>query len=596
MQGKSDFMFEVSWEVCNKVGGIFTVVASKILPMQRFYKARYFAVGPYFPGKTKADVFKEEIPLDFLKDVFEKLLSLGIKCHYGKWITDGDPNTILIDYTNYTHKVNDIKKEFWDRFKIDSWGSKYHDYDEPMLWSYTVGMLLEQLKNKLAGKKIVAQFHEWMSGGGLLYLKSRQIKIGTVFTTHATMLGRTLATNNIDLYGLLDKLNPYEKAYEFGVQTKFLTEKACAHSADVFTTVSEITGLEATHLLGKKPDVLLPNGVDVERFPTFDDASIKHKLFKGKMKKFLMYYFFPYYTFDLDNTLIFFLAGRYEFHDKGIDVFINSLAKLNEEMKKNGTEKTIVAFIWVPTSVKNIKEGIMENRSYFEDIEDSVHDIIEEVNDRIVYGLVGRKDINSEFLLGPTLIKETKKRIARFSKDGNPPVCTHDIYNEDDDPIMKSIKLNNLLNTKEDKVKIIFYPIYLTGADNLLDLTYYEAIMASHLGVFPSYYEPWGYTPMEAGALGIASVTTDLAGFGRYIQKHGITDKNPGIYVLKRHNMPVDKVVDQLTNVFLKFKSLSKQDRIENKLRAKRLADMADWNILIENYIEAHNLAVERNG
>ncbi len=596
MEAKADFMFEVSWEVCNKVGGIYTVVASKILPMQKFYKAGYFAVGPYFPGKTKPDVFKEESPPDFLKDVFENLLSQGIKCHFGKWITDGDPNTILIDYSGFTHKDNDMKKEFWEKFQIDSWGSKYHDYDEPMLWSYCVGIMLEQVKNKLTGKKIVAQFHEWMAGGGLLYLKARQIKIGTVFTTHATMLGRTLANNNVDLYGLLEKLNPQEKAYEFGVQTKFLTEKACAQNADAFTTVSEITGLEATHFLGKKPDVLLPNGLDVERFPTFDDASIKHKLFKRKMKKFLMYYFFPYYQFDLDQTLIFFLAGRYEYHDKGIDVFIKSLSKLNEEMKKNGSEKTIVAFIWVPTSVKNVKEDIMQNRSYFEDIEDSVHDMIEEVNDRVVYGLVGKKEISSQFLLGSTLIKKTEKKIARFSKEGNPPICTHDIFHENDDSVMVNIKSHNLLNTKEDRVKIIFYPIYLTGADHLLDLTYYEGIMASHLGVFPSYYEPWGYTPMEAGALGIASVTTDLAGFGRYVQKHGITNKNPGIYVLKRHNMPVDNVVEQLTKIFSKFKSLSKQDRIENKLRAKRLADMADWNILIENYLEAHNLAVERNG
>ena len=177
MEAKADFMFEVSWEVCNKVGGIYTVVASKILPMQKFYKAGYFTVGPYFPGKTKPDVFKEESPPDFLKDVFENLLSQGIKCHFGKWITDGDPNTILIDYSGFTHKINDMKKEFWEKFQIDSWGSKYHDYDEPMLWSYCVGMLLEQVKNNLTGKKIVAQFHEWMSGGALLYLKSRQVKV-----------------------------------------------------------------------------------------------------------------------------------------------------------------------------------------------------------------------------------------------------------------------------------------------------------------------------------------------------------------------------------------------------------------------------------
>jgi glycogen(starch) synthase len=410
------------------------------------------------------------------------------------------------------------------------------------------------------------------------------------------MLGRTLATNNVDLYGQINNLNPKEEAYRFGIAAKFLTEKACANTADAFTTVSEITGIEATHFLGKKPDVLLPNGLDTKTFPTFDEASVLHKSLKAKMKRFMMFYFLPYYDMDLDNTLTFFLAGRYEFQNKGIDVYIKALGKLNKELKKKKQKKNVVAFIWVPTGIKEIKSTIMDNRTYFEDIDDSVHDIGEEIKNRVVYGLISRKTINEEFLLGKSFIKINAKKIARLRKEGNPPICTHNIYNEEQDSVLNEIKANGLNNSEDDPVKIIFYPIYLTGADHLTDLTYYEAIMASHLGVFPSYYEPWGYTPMEAGALGIASVTSDLAGFGRYIQNHTNGKKNPGIYVMERENKSTDEIVQRLFKIFIRFTALTKQDRIENKLRAKNLADKADWNKLAEQYKKAHDLAVERNG
>lgn len=594
MEAKAESLFEVSWEVCKKVGGIYTVVMSKALPVMKYYDGKYFTVGPYFPGKVRQDDFIEKVPPAGFKTIFDNLRNEGIICHFGTWNVEGDPNAILVDYSGFAARTNDIKKEFWEKYRIDSLNTQFHDYDEPIVWSYAVGMLLERVKNEFKWK-IVAQFHEWLAGGALLYLKARNVKIGTVFTTHATMLGRTLATNNVDLYGLMDKLNPEEEAYKYGIQAKFLTEKACAHNSDSFTTVSEITGIEATHFLGKKPDFLLPNGLDRENFPTFDDASVKHKLLKAKIKRFIMYYFFPYYTFNLDETLIYFLAGRYEFQNKGIDVFIKSLAKLNEDMKKSKSEKTVVSFIWVPTAVNEIRIDILENKTFYEDVSDSIHDEIEEIKDRIIYGMISKADINDDFVLGKALKKELQRRIAKFSRDGLPPLCTHHLPAGDNDEIIKNLKLNGLMNREEDRVKVIFYPIYLTGADQLTDLSYYEALMASHLGVFPSYYEPWGYTPMETGALGIASVTTDLAGFGRYVQKIRLGTKNPGIYVLERLNKSEDEIVDSLYKILIEFATLAKQDRIENKLKAKRLADTADWNLLIENYLNAHNMAADKN-
>ncbi|NTV24347.1 MAG: alpha-glucan family phosphorylase, partial [Nanoarchaeota archaeon] len=279
MEARADYLFEVSWEVCNKVGGIYTVVTSKIHPMLKFYKENYYAVGPYLESSTKSE-FKEKVPPQIFKEIFEKLHSIGIMCYFGSWRIDGEPNVILVDYRNYSYRNNEIKARLWEKFGIDSLNSQYHDYDEPILWSTCVGIFLEEFASRSPGKKIVGHFHEWLAGGGLLHLKGNNVKVATVFTTHATMLGRTLAGNHIDLYMELEKTNPEERAYQFGIQDKFLTEKACAKHADVFTTVSEITGIEATHFLGKKPDCLLPNGLDIERFPTFEESSIKHKLYK----------------------------------------------------------------------------------------------------------------------------------------------------------------------------------------------------------------------------------------------------------------------------------------------------------------------------
>jgi len=236
----------------------------------------------------------------------------------------------------------------------------------------------------------------------------------------------------------------------------------------------------------------------------------------------------------------------------------------------------------------------MENKTFYEDIEDSIKDMSEEIKNRVIYGIVGDKEIDVNFLLGETLVKQSKKRSARLKREGLPPLSTHNLYNEENDAVINAFKANGLNNTKEDKVRVIFYPIYLTGADRLSDLNYYEAITASHLGVFPSYYEPWGYTPMETGALGVASVTTDLAGFGRYIKKFETKNKTKGIYIVPRQDKPYNEIVDNLYSVFSSFVKLNKQERIENKLQAKKLADSADWNILSEFYIKAHNLAIER--
>jgi len=591
MDKKADILFEVSWEVCNKVGGIFTVVTSKAAKMVEAYGENYFMVGPYFASKAIGN-FEEEIPNELCKHPFEELKKAGILCHSGKWLVEGSPNVILIDFENYKHMSNDIKKELWDWYKIDSLRAP-HDYDESVVWAYTAGMLLEKLSKCGAGKKIVAQFHEWLSGAGLLYLKKKNVKVATVFTTHATILGRTLANSNVDLYNVWDKINPEQEVYKYNIESKHLIEKNSAAFADIFTTVSEITGMEASYLLKKKPDVLLPNGLDISKFPSFEEVVIKHRLHRDRIREFMLCYFFPYYTFDPKETLIYFLAGRYEFHDKGIDIFIKSLGKLSERLKQAKTKKTIVAIIWVPANFRNIKPEILENKTLFQHIKEALEEAIGDIEKNIIYSFVSGKKISNETLFDNDFLTEMKIRVARFVKKGKPPVATHDLYNENDE-ILKAISSSGLKNEESDPVKIIFYPIYLSGADGLLNLNYYEAMQGSHLGIFPSYYEPWGYTPLEAGALGVSSVTTDLAGFGRYFCAECQQFDTPGIFVLKRLNKSDDDVVSQLTDVMFKFANFSKEERIANKLQARKTASMADWRSFVKNYIVAHDLAVER--
>ncbi len=585
---KADFLFEISWEVCNKVGGINTVIKSKAAKMIEHYNHNYCMIGPFFPSKTSE--FEETLPREDIKKAFEELKKEGVTCHYGKWLIESKPQTILIDFPRDYNKINAIKWELWEKFKIDSLRAGY-DYDEPLLWGYYVGKLLEKLSG--LKKRVVAHFHEWLSGSAILYLKEKNVNIATVFTTHATVLGRTLASNNIDFYSIWDMINKNEEIYKFWVESKHLLESASANNADVFTTVSEITAMEAENFLNKKPDIISPNGLDIEKFPTFEEATIQHRKNREKIREFLLYYFFPYYSFDLENTLFYFLTGRHELRDKGIDIFISSLGRLNKILKQKRSNKTIVAFVWVPANIKGIKPELLENRTFFKDIKDIIDDETENIKHRIIYNIVSEKRISERKIFNKSDLLEIKKKVVRLKKEGLPPIITHELYDENDD-ILNKIKETKLKNSKEDRVKIIFYPIYLSGADGLLDLSYYEAIGGCHLGIFPSFYEPWGYTPLEASTLGISSITTDLAGFGRYIKNLPKSPKNPGIYIIKRFKKRDEEIIRELTKIMWDYTKLSKQDRIANRMEARRLASTADWKFFIKKYIEAHNLAIKR--
>ncbi|MFO7711437.1 MAG: hypothetical protein R6V53_06735 [Candidatus Woesearchaeota archaeon] len=581
---KADTIFEVSWEVCNKVGGIYTVVASKIRPTQEFY-SNYYLIGPYFQEKSHGE-FEELPPEGRLRKAFDTLKAEGIQCRFGQWLVAGKPKTILIDFHEFMSHSDDIKAKLWESDKIDSLNAG-NDFTEPLTWAYAVGRFLEEYHE--SGEKIVAQFHEWLAGAGLLYIKNKNIPIGTVFTTHATMLGRTLSSAGINIYSQLDTLDSDTEANKHGIHNKHQVEKACAKKAGCFTTVSEITATEAEAFHKRKPDVLLLNGLDSSKFPTMEECSLKHNLYRTKLREFIMSYFFPYQTFDIDQTLIYFICGRNEFHVKGIDIMIESLGRLNEQMKQEENPKTVVAFFFIPGNIKGIKREVVENKTYFMDVKDHLQD-----NEELIHQNILKKYLTQSE--PPLLPEETEneiyKTIHKLKKEGVPPLSTHDLHDEENDTVIASFRKAGLNNKEDDKVKVVFYPIFLTGADGLLNTDYYETMLGGHLGIFPSYYEPWGYTPLECASLAVPAITSDLAGFGQYIGKHFQDKQNKGIFVINRQEG--SDPVTELTGIMNTYATLPRHDRMENKINAKKLSSLADWKVLIENYIKAHNRALDR--
>ncbi len=592
-KGNADYVFEASWEVCNKVGGIYTVVKSKAYAMKAFYK-NYFLVGPYVSDKSLLELNQKEPPKE-IKEAFDELGQQGLKFYYGTWDASGSPNAILIDFQSLVGQKNEMKKWLWENYKIDSLNSNW-DFDEPVIWSWAVSLFLERLANKLSDKKVVGHFHEWMSGVPILYLKTKNVNIASVFTTHATILGRTIAGGGDDLYGMLESMNPAEEAYRRGVQDKFLMERACAQTANIFTTVSEITAIESETILGRKPEVILNNGLTLKKFPTIEETSVKHLMTRDKIREFLTFHFFPYYSFDLRHNLTFFIVGRYEFKNKGLDVLIKALGKLNDKLKVGNTKRTISVMFWIPLGNTGAKMEVFENKNYYRHIKNYVDWHANDILKLIVEDVVSSKTPDVHSIFTEDFLNNIERDLVQFKRQGNPLIATHNINNENNIEMLNSLKEHGLNNKKEDKVKVVVYPVYLDGNDGMINLSYYDALAGSHLGIFPSYYEPWGYTPVETAAMGVSAVTTDLAGFGRFIKpkiKQDQKGKIKGIYLLERYQKSEEEVVEDLYKIMHDFSSLNHEERVQSKVAAKNLTKYVDWKHFVENYIDAHNKALE---
>jgi glycogen(starch) synthase len=408
------------------------------------------------------------------------------------------------------------------------------------------------------------------------------------------VVGRTLTYNHVDFYSTIETAEADLLAERWQVKDKHQLERAAAVSADIFTTVSEITDLEACYFLKRQADVLTYNGLDLEKLHSIDELIFKKGFQRNKLKNFLLYYFFPYYSFDLEETLFYFISGRYEYKAKGVDIFIKALGQLNQHLIEKKTKKTIVVFFWILAGVRNIELELLENREFFQHIEELVKQATVEIDKKILFSLIEKGKFNEKILLPKDVLFEFKKRCLKFKKQGQPLISTH-LLEDQNDPIITALKEANLNNYETDRVKVVFYPIYLTGHDGLLNLNYQEAIQGCDLGVFPSSYEPWGYTPLETAVSGICTVTTDLTGFGRYIEKNfKLGNKNSGIFILKRFHKEEKEEIEQLTDFLYQFTLLDKHQLVFCKNQARNLAMRADWRFFIRNYVEAYNLALKK--
>lgn len=575
---------EVSFEVSNKVGGIYQVLKSKTSKMQDYYGENYLTIGYYDKNNAATDFApRGENPYEYIFAELEK--ELGIKCRYGAWNIPGEPKTILIDPSGLKKPVDEIKKEMWEEYGIDSLNTG-PDFDEPIKWSYCVGKLLQKIA-KNTDQETVVQLHEWLSGPAQFYND-----LPTIFTTHATVLGRALSNSDHDLNQIVEnKTIEDQKAEELGVKPKHQVEKTSAEQADVFTTVSENTGKEAEKILGTKPDKILPNGFNVEQFPSLEELSYQHKKKKKQMKQFLRAYFKPYYDVDLENDpRILFISGRYEFRNKGIDLFIDALSEVNE---KEGEE--FFVFIFVPTDVKREKPEIMENLSLYDELEDYIDNKITDIKEKMLNTITSAKPLTPE--LEKTLEKdkqelENLENNFHAKKGQKPPLSAYEL-NYAEDEILERLYEKDLHNNKGDRVKVVYYPTYLSVGDKMLSMNYKDAVVASTAGIFPSYYEPWGYTPVETAANGALSITTDLAGFGQFLQEKTSKDERKGIEVLERKNKNDEDAKHELAQKIENIIDYSKTEITERKHNARRLAQMTSWEKLGKNYKEAHEKALK---
>lgn len=581
---KPENFIEVSFEVANKVGGIHQVLKSKSEKMKEFYGENYLTIGFY----NEENVRKEFAPRESSEhqEIFDELEEEGIKCYEGVWTIPSSPKTILIDVSEMQISADHIKQELWEKHEIDSMETG-HDFDEPVKWSYAVGRLIQELEKELEGETVV-QAHEWLSGPALFDIESSK-----VFTTHATVLGRALSNSDYDLEGAVEAGKVDQSlASDYGVKAKHQVEKKAAEIADVFTTVSKNTGQEATAVLQTEPDKILPNGFNVEDFPSLEELSYQHTRKKENVKEFLKAYFKPYYNIDLErDPRIMFISGRYEFHNKGVDVFIDALSRLNQEEGED-----FFVFILVPSDTRHQNMEVLENVSLYDELEDHVSDVIPELQNTLMDSLTSEEDVGQKIkdLVDERMQGlESLQRNFRSKKQGSPPLSAFEL-NYPDDEILSYLWEQGLRNREEDRVKVVFYPTYLSVGDRLLSMSYNDFIVASSAGIFPSYYEPWGYTPVETAANGALALTTDMAGFGKFLQEETEEDDRKGIKILEREDRSKEKVVEDLTGILDDFVSYSKTEITERKHNARKLAQLTSWERLGENYREAHEMALEK--
>ncbi len=539
------YIFESSWEVCNKVGGIYTVLSTRAKTLQEAFKDRLFFIGP--------DVWKEKNNPLFLEDdsLYKEWKTYAktqenLDFRAGRWNIPGTPIVFLVDFDSFYAQKNDIYTQAWLDFKVDSLHA-YGDYDEASMFSFAAGKLVESYfrYHKLtASDNVIYQAHEWMTGLGALYIRKHVPEIATIFTTHATSIGRSIAGNNKPLYDYLFAYNGDQMAGELNMQSKHSIEKQTAHNVDCFTTVSEITANECQELLDKPVDVILMNGFENDFVPKGSSYVAKRKKARAALLNLANKLLGTHLD---DSTILISTSGRYEFKNKGQDVYLEAMNRLNRD---KSLQKNVVAFVTVPGWVGEPREDLKER-------------------------LNSKNDFDTPLYC---------------------PFVTHWLHNMSNDKVLDMLKYLGMSNAATDKVKIIFLPCYLDGNDGILNFSYYDVILGNDLTIYPSYYEPWGYTPLESIAFHVPTVTTDLAGFGLWVNslKHGYSELKDGVKVIHRSDYNYSEVADAIKDTITEFSTLSEKEIKDIRKRAVTISEKALWKHFITYYYEAYDVALRK--
>ena len=540
---KPDYIFESSWEVCNKVGGIYTVLSTRAKTLQDSMKDHIIFIGPDFWKENESPYFKEDKSL-FAQWQWEAKED-GLAVRVGRWTIPGEPIAILVDFNPFFEKKDEIYTALWENYGVDSLHA-YGDYDEASMFSYAAALVVESFYNHNLEpqQKVIYHANEWMCGLGALYINSKLPQIGTIFTTHATSIGRSIAGNQKPLYDYLFAYNGDQMAGELNMQSKHSIEKQTALHVDCFTTVSDITANECKELLDKPVDVVLPNGFDNSFVPKAATFTRKRRAARRRLLQIANALLGEQLD---DETLIVSTSGRYEFRNKGIDVFVEAMNRL---LRDRDLKKKVVAFIEVP-------------------------------------GWVGepRKDL-----------QERLKNGGQYDTPLEIPQITHWLHNMSHDNVLGMMKYYDMHNRKDDKVKVIFLPCYLDGKDGIVDMTYYDVVLGNDLCIYPSYYEPWGYTPLEAVAFKVPCITTDLAGFGLWANKEfGHNGEiEDGVKVIHRTDYNYSEVADTIKDTVAKFSTMTDKQIESCRKAAGDLSKKALWSEFIKYYDEAYDIALRK--
>lgn len=537
------YLFETSWEVCNMIGGIYTVISSKADEMKMLLGDHYITIGPDVVKEAHETMYFVE-DASLLQEWRQKAAEeLGLKVRIGRWKLPSSPIAILIDYTSLYSIKNDILGHFWEKFNLDSIQGQW-DYIEPVVFGYAAGKVIENFVkwNVVDDEDVVAQFHEWMTGSGVLYLKENCQQVATVFTTHATYIGRAVSGNGLPLYSQLNTYNPQQMASRFNIVSQQSMESKAAQNADVFTTVSAITAKECKQFLEREPDVLTINGINDQMINKSNTPNLFNSVRENSRNKVFEIIDALSGTDVPRDSMLIINSGRYEFKNKGIDLYIKALGRLN---KDGNLKKNIVAVIAVPGNIASPSKDLSKR-------------------------LAGEMEI----------------------KGHTDYPTTHYIFDYQYDSVLNSLRENGLQNDADDKVKVIFIPAYLNGRDGIVNIPYDEFLYAFDLSVFPSYYEPWGYTPLESVAHSIPTLTSDVSGFGMFVKEN--MPENEAVNIIHRDEQNGDAAIEEISNAILRMASKNENEIEELRKEALKVASALRWKELVSNYLQAYDIAIEK--